>query len=78
MNCFLVMLRHSEDDLPLLVTSDGAEAVDYAKRVLPDDGEDVKATLGIDASTPLCVWVYQFAAGKIVLATLIKEFDEQI
>lgn len=66
MNCYMVVLRHSHDDLPLLITSDPVEAADFAKAIIEDDGENEKQILGIDCCSPSCVAIYRFVGGKLV------------
>lgn len=77
MDGYLVVLRHSMDDLPLMLLSSHDEAVGAATVVQPGDGENVKSLLSIDASTPICVWVYSFRGGQMVEAEKVKEFAEE-
>lgn len=74
MNGYLVVLRHSIDDLPLMLLPTHEEAMAAAQLVQPNDGENVKQMLSIDARTPICVWVYSFADGLVTAAELVKEF----
>jgi hypothetical protein len=75
MNCFLVMLRHGHDDLPLFVSGDPAEARVFAAEVAEDSGEREKRILSIDCSTASCVAIYEFQNGKMVAMEVVKSFD---
>lgn len=74
MDGYLVMLRHHEDDLPLLLTGDIREAMQFAKRVTEEDGGNEKAILKLDSSTPVSVQLYEFSSGRLARVTAIKSF----
>lgn len=48
MNGFLVVLRHSMDDIPLLLTADinREEALDFASKVTPESGAEEQDIIG--------------------------------
>jgi len=71
---YLVVLRHTMDDIPLLLTSDEQEAIDFAKTVGPDYGEREKITLNTDCGTPVIVAIYPFLDGKLVGMREVKDF----
>lgn len=76
---WLVLLSHTLDDLPLRLFADEAEAIAYADRVEPADGESVCKVLRIDATTPICVKVLKFELTPnglvpVNVAVLEKEF----
>jgi hypothetical protein len=72
---YLVMLRHSEDDIPLRLFNDQESAVEFAKTVGEDDGEREKRILSIDATTPICVAIYHFQDGVMESVDVVKDFD---
>ncbi len=74
MNGFLVMLRHSMDDLPLFLTGDREEAMDFARKVTEDSGEHEKEVLRLDASTPISAQVYEFKDGKLCEMVEVVDF----
>lgn len=76
MNGYLVVIRHTCDDIPLLLTSDEQEAFDFAGKVNEDDGEAEKKLLGIDATTPCNASVYKFSGGKLCDHQVARNFDE--
>ena len=76
MNAYLVVIRHTCDDIPLLLTNDEQEAMDFAGKVNEDDGEAEKNLLGIDATTPCNASVYHFRDGKLHDHQVIRDFDE--
>jgi hypothetical protein len=64
------------DDIPLLLTSDKAEAITFAKNVKEDDGKEEMKICG-DASTPISACVYHFsAAGKLTKVQVVQDFTE--
>ena len=77
MDGYLVVIRHSCDDIPLLLTGSLAEAMQFASQVDEDDGEDEKAFLGIDATTPVCVSVMHFVGGRVAKIECGKCFDDE-
>ena len=74
MNAYLVMLRHANDDLPLLLTPDFEEAKAFAKNVTEEDGANEKQILKLDANTPIAVHVYDFRDGRLTRVLRVKDF----
>lgn len=81
-NLYLVLLRHTMDDLPIFLTPNQGEAESVAASTLPDDRNAQRAeeVLGIDCSTPLNTTVVRFKAdGTPCGMKVIHEFtDEQL
>ena len=75
---YLVLLRHTMDDLPLYVTSDRPQAEMVAKRVRPTDGAKAKAVLGVDASTPVCVGIVTFENGLPGKFEVVRQFELEV
>ena len=75
MNGFLVVLRHSMDDIPLLLTDNEDEAMRFAESVNDSDGKTEKQVLSLDSSTPVCVCVWIFVSGHLVGSRLVKSFE---
>ena len=89
MNGYLVVVRHTEDDIPVFLTSDHLEAVRFAESVkptewdektmsiIPGDDEESQRLLWLDATTPLNVSVYEFKDGKFVGFVVVRDFSEE-
>lgn len=73
---WLVVLRHEMDDLPLYLVDDKDSAERLAKAVKPEQGELMASLFGVDSSTPVSVWVIQFAGMRPEAAYQVKNFDE--
>jgi hypothetical protein len=74
MNAYLVVLRFPLDDLPLFLTDDEAKAREFAKDVVPEDGEDEKRILSLDTSEPCNVSIWRFEDGRLVESELVTDF----
>lgn len=74
MNFFLVVIRHSLDDLPLLATADEAEAMHFAENATEESGTEAAAVLNLDSSTPVNLSIWVFVGGKLTESRLVKEF----
>lgn len=77
---YLVVIRHSMDDVPVLLTADKAEADALTDGILPEavqhhtDRYDELA--GIDASTPVCMALLTFdAKGQLMHVRVGKDLD---
>ena len=77
MNGYLVVIRHACDDIPLLLTNDEIEAMDFAAKVNEDDGEAEKKLLGIDAATQCNASVYKFSGGKLCDHQVVRDFQDE-
>ena len=69
MNCFLVLLRHTMDDLPVAVYDNKKDALFEAKRIAGDNlngmpTEAIRKVYSTDCSTPCVVCVVEFREGK--------------
>ena len=60
---YLVVLRHTMDDLPLAFITDESEAILFAGKVKPMPTEKIRKVFQTDCSTPICVAVWQFIDG---------------
>ena len=74
MNAYLVMLRHTHDDVPLFLTVSRVEALELARNVTEEDGANECKIIGIDATTPCGVWVYTFDGARLAKAEQIQDW----
>ena len=68
MDCYLVLLRHSMDDLPVQIfphTKKGREeACFFAGKLKPTPTKKIRTVFETDCSTPVCAWVIEYKKGK--------------
>lgn len=78
---YLIVLRHSSDDLPLFLTDDADEARAFAMRASWDDGQQdqdiVNDTSWGYASTPICFTLYVFRGGFVVKTETLRSWDAE-
>lgn len=86
MNAFLVVIRYSMDDIPLLLTSGRDEAMEVAKAVKPTEFRDADKTvlegndadaqrvLSLNATDPLAVAIYEFTHGRLTGVVNVQDF----
>jgi len=71
------MLRHSMDEIPLYLTSNKTDAFEFANNAKPDSDQREQGIIGIDATTPINVAVYEFGSdGKLANFDIVKSFVE--
>lgn len=75
MNGYLVVLRHSMDDLPIGLYATEVEAIKAAKRTRAMPTKRICGIIKTDCSTPACVAVYSFEDGKLVQMVCVKIFN---
>lgn len=66
MSGYLVIWRHTMDDVPVGLFADRAEAVKVAKTMSHRAGNAIATRIEFAVSTPVCFIVVQFDAGKAV------------
>lgn len=71
---YLVLLCHSMDDFPLLLTDDEKMARDLAESASPDVPESIADLFKVDANTPVCTKIVTFRLGRPVEVEVVKEF----
>lgn len=76
MTIYLVLLRHTMDDLPLFITGNYVEAVAAARNADWQPTEEIGRVFGLDCTTPVCIDVVTFEDGVPVRLETIKEYDE--
>ena len=73
---FLVVLRHSMDDVPYRLCKTKAEAKSVAARASVRKSYTYADRLDIDCSTPICWWIYEFKDGEIVGGECVRDAEE--
>jgi hypothetical protein len=73
---YLVVLRHTMDDLPLAIFGNRKKAEVFAKRARPMPSNKVRNIYLTDCSTPVGVDIYVFVGGAIKNAFRVKDFEE--
>jgi len=76
MNGYLVVLRHTMDDLPIKLCATYEEALAFAKKTKGMPTRRIRDVIGTDCSTPHSVSVYVFEKGELIEAYCVKEFAE--
>lgn len=66
MTGYLVLWRHTMDDIPVGLFADRAEAIKVAKTMRRAEGRKITELLDIDCDTPICFTVVQFENSKPV------------
>jgi hypothetical protein len=75
MTGFLVIVRHDLDDLPIRLLEDLETAKEFAESCDEHCGDGVADLLGLDATTPQALWIYEFQAGCLVNVQKVKELE---
>ena len=75
MNGYLVVLRHSMDDLPIKLCATIQEAKRVAQNTSADDGAGSKDVLKLDSSTPIGVDIWIFTNGMLTGCEQVKDFE---
>lgn len=78
MNCYLVVLNHEMDDLPVAVFADRYAAEEFAEKVKPMPTQRIRDFYGTDCSTPLRVTVITFRHGRPVNWKMAKLFPADV
>ncbi len=76
MTGYLVIWRHTMDDVPVGLFADREEAFKVAKKMSLRAGQAVTAKLEIDCTTPVCFSVVQFEKGKPVAVLWVDRKDD--
>jgi len=66
MTGYLVIWRHTMDDVPVGLFADSSEAFKVAKTMSRRTAGAAAMRLGFEVSTPVCFIVVQFEAGKAI------------
>lgn len=61
---YLVVWRHTLDDIPVALFASRSEAREFAENTSFRAGYEVAEKFGIDCSTPVCFVIYRFVAGR--------------
>jgi len=77
MNGYLVLLRHSCDDLPVGLFEDYTEARRFARRLKPYPTRAVIGALMVECCTPCNVSIITFACGEPTECEIVKEFTDE-
>lgn len=77
MKQYLVLVRHTLDDLPVFLSDDKDKALAFAYKCGANSGDKAAAVLGLDATTPLNVTLVTFENGVPVDATFIKDLEDE-
>ena len=73
---YLVLLRHTMDDLPVRLCDTRAEALQVAKEIAWEPSERDRRILKIDCSTPVCVSIVRFdAKGHAAKLEIVRDFE---
>lgn len=74
---FLVLLRHSSDDLPLFLTADRTAAIEFAKAAPWEPPQEVCDVFRLDATTPCSICVVEFGTdGKPKKVIACRSYDD--
>lgn len=76
MNGYLVLLRHTMDDLPIGLFATFDEAKAFATKHGPDPTDAEREVFHTDCSTPIYMCIVPFAAGFPVGITEVVDFTE--
>jgi type VI protein secretion system component VasK len=76
MTGYLVVWRHTMDDVPVGLFADKAEAVKVAKTMSRPTGRAITNLLHIDCDTPICFTVVVFENGKPVDIVGVERKDD--
>lgn len=75
-SAYLVVWRHTLDDIPIRLCSDRDEAFDLAMSTPFSTGYKIAGRLGIDCSSPVCFRVYEFEDGRPVGIHFVEREDD--
>lgn len=77
MDGYVVLLRHTMDDLPLALFGSHADAVAFAKTVdwMPTD--KVRDILGTDCSTPCVIAIAEFREGLLYSLEIVRDIEQE-
>lgn len=73
---FLVVLRHSMDDIPYRLCKTRKEAESVARRGSVRKGYEYAKRIEIDCSTPSCWWIYEFKDGELIGGDYVRDADD--
>lgn len=73
---FLVIWRHTMDDVPLGLFADEKDAIKAAKTMTWKQGYDIARKLDIDCSTPVCFAYATFKHGVASAFTIVDRKDD--
>lgn len=75
-SAYLVVWRHTMDDVPIRLLKTYEKAKEIAKTVPFSTGYKIAGRLGIDCSTPVCFAVYEFEDGRPTAVHFVKREDD--
>lgn len=75
MNAYLVLLRHTMDDLPIALFGDRDRAVKFAQKTRPQPTDAIRNFYNADCATPVAVVVVEFVRGKPKRFVFSKDVD---
>jgi len=70
---YLVMLRHTLDDLPVYLTPGYADARRFAEQVDATPSQQIRNVYNTDCSTPCSVFVVTFEDGRPVKVEYVRD-----
>lgn len=73
---YLVMLIHSNDDVPIRLFSDPTEAREFAKHLHWRPTEEIRELFHVDCTTPAGVRIIQFDERGVPNRVFMRCFDE--
>lgn len=74
---FMVVLRHSQDDIPYRLCQTRAEAEAVLTTATEEKAYEYGDRLRLACSTPVCWWIYEFDAnGELVGGDNIREAED--
>lgn len=75
-SAYLVVWRHTMDDVPIRLCRSYEKAKKLAKSVPFSTGYKIAGRLGIDCSSPVCFAVYEFEDGRPVGIHFVEREDD--
>lgn len=73
---FLVVLRHSMDDIPYRLCKTRQEAEKVARRGSVLKAYKYAERIDIDCSTPCCWWIYEFVDGELTGGECVRDASD--
>ena len=78
MNEYLVLLRHSGDDIPVRLFAEKEDAILYAEKRKWRLGKKEKLLFDVNCDTPTCVCIVEYVNGKPVNFDWIKYYQDGV
>lgn len=75
---FLVMWRHTMDDVPIGLFADEQDAIKVAETMTWEQGYSIAKKLDIDCSTPVCFAYATFKNGVVGSLTIVDRDDDEV